>query len=166
MSIVIIGFMGAGKTTVARELATKTQLEMVDTDDLLAQQFTQPTGQLLTQVGEPKFRELEFQTFQQALVDKQPIIATGGGIIESQASLELLQTLPSVYWLQVDYDVCWQRIANDQSRPIVAQSSYDELHARFERRQVLYQRAASYQLTASRATPSALATEIWTTETH
>ncbi|WP_125604492.1 shikimate kinase [Lapidilactobacillus bayanensis] len=161
MSIILIGFMGAGKTTVAQTLATDYQLGMADTDDLLSQRFHCPTGQLLTTLGEARFRQLEYQALQEVISQKISVIATGGGIIESAASLALLQATPNVFWLAVDFMTCWQRIAGDLSRPIAAQTNQKALTMRFKRRQIAYRVASNIIIEATQKSPQQLAAEIY-----
>lgn len=161
MRIILIGFMGAGKTTVAQELATQYQLTMADTDHLLSQRFQQPAGQLLTTVGESEFRRLEFQVLQDVLQKQTQVIATGGGIIESIQSLDLLSATPNVFWLDVDFATCWQRIAGDTSRPIATQTDQATLAERFDRRRVSYLKASNTVIQATQKSPDQLAREIY-----
>ncbi|MGK4178585.1 shikimate kinase [Lapidilactobacillus dextrinicus] len=165
MSIILIGFMGAGKTTIAKTLATQYQLPMVDTDQLLSHQYQQPTGELFTAIGEAKFREVEFQALKIALQANTPIIATGGGIIEYQKSWQLLAKQNDVFWLDVDFATCWQRIANDSNRPVAQQNSPAILLARYQNRKRRYQSAANYKITAANQSPLALASQIWALQT-
>lgn len=161
MSIVLIGFMGAGKTTVAQTLAKTYSLDFADTDLQLGRQFAQPAGDLLRRVGEDQFREYEYQVMQQMLADATLIIATGGGIIESPASRVLLQQEKKVIWLNVDYQTCWSRIAGDQTRPLATKLSSSELQERFKVRQKYYRQVADLEISATKKSPQQLAQEIW-----
>lgn len=165
VAIILIGFMGAGKTTLARTLAQQHRLTFIDTDELLGRQFQTTTGNLFNQVGEEKFRRLEFETLRQTLSTDVPIVATGGGIVESSESRRLLQQAATVFWLNVDYSTCYRRIAADTTRPLVTQSTSDALYQRFCQRESIYRQVATHEITATKKSPRQLAEEIWQLKT-
>jgi shikimate kinase len=90
--VVLIGFMGSGKTSVARELAQLLECEIVDTDSEIERQSDQSISQLFQLSGEEAFRQIESDVLREALQrTKQTVVSTGGGIVKSAANRELLQ---------------------------------------------------------------------------
>ena len=123
--IALIGFMGAGKTTVGDEVARRTGRPFVDTDRVIEARHG-PIDELFAQ-GEPEFRRLEAEVVDEALGRAEPsVIALGGGAYEAARSDRALAV-----WLQVDAATAWER-SRDSGRPL----AHDESHFRelFEQR--------------------------------
>ena len=92
-SIVLIGFMGAGKTTVSKELSTALNARSVDMDDILVERIGQPISEYFEEHGEASFREHETKLLKEAL-NEETVIATGGGVIlqkENQKSKTVIE---------------------------------------------------------------------------
>ena len=119
--IVIIGFMGCGKTAVARALAQRLNLPMLDLDEVIAKQHGKTAAQLIREDGEPAFRAIETEVLQQLCESGAPsVIALGGGAWITDANRRLIDTYGCVsVWLDAPFDLCWQRIAaSDEDRPL------------------------------------------------
>ena len=102
-NIVLIGFMGSGKSSIARELSHALGYPMVDTDALIVEQAGKPIRKIFEDEGEDAFRDLE-STILRNLEGSQPtrrIIATGGGVILRPENREILRRLGFVVWLVV-----------------------------------------------------------------
>jgi shikimate kinase len=133
--IVITGFMGAGKTTLARALAPLLGCEALDLDDLVAAREGRTPQQLIDEEGEAAFREAETCALREALEsDAVRVVALGGGAwtLEHNRALVARHDCLTV-WLDAPFDLCWQRIADDsgEDRPLArdrerAQRLYDE----------------------------------------
>ena len=93
---VLIGFMGAGKTTVGRELAELLEMPLIDTDKEIIRRTGQTPGEIFATVGEASFRELEY-TVLQDVIHKGGVIATGGGIVETPGNIQLLSESDGQY---------------------------------------------------------------------
>jgi shikimate kinase/3-dehydroquinate synthase len=111
MAFVLIGFMGAGKSTVARELADALGVAPLDSDELLAVQLGQPVGEAFASIGERAFRERERQLVSELLEHAAPedVIALGGGSVTSAGAGEMLAGHITVL-LDVSPDSAWQRV--------------------------------------------------------
>ena len=119
--IVIIGFMGCGKTAVAHALARRLNLPMVDLDRTIAQQHKRTAAQLIREDGEPAFRSIETKALHQLLErGKQGVIALGGGAWITDVNRKLIDQYRCVsVWLDTPFDLCWQRIeASEEDRPL------------------------------------------------
>jgi len=113
--LALIGFMGAGKTTLGRELARLTARPFVDTDEEIEKRFG-PIGELFER-GEPEFRRIEEQVVAEALAGPTAIIALGGGAILSEATRERLARTSFAVWVRVDEETSWERVGGS-GRPL------------------------------------------------
>ena len=113
--LALIGFMGAGKSTLGRELARLTGRSFVDTDEEIEKRFG-PIGELIER-GEPEFRRIEEQVVAEALAGPTGVIALGGGAVLSQTTRERLSRTAFVAWVRVDVDTAWQRVSGS-GRPL------------------------------------------------
>ena len=113
--LALIGFMGAGKTSLGRELARLTARPFVDTDEVIEQRHG-PIGELFER-GEPEFRWLEEQVVAEALAGPTAVIALGGGAVLSEATRERLADTSFVAYVRVDVDKAWERVQGS-GRPL------------------------------------------------
>lgn len=135
-SLVLTGFMGAGKTTAARILADTLGVEAVDTDVLLEARFGQPVARVFEQEGEAAFRAAEEQVVEEVLhrLDPPAVVALGGGAVESER-VQAALAAHLVVLLEVDAPTAWARAAGD--RPLARDRA--AFKARLERRAPLYE---------------------------
>jgi 3-dehydroquinate synthetase len=113
--LALIGFMGAGKTTLGRELARLTHRPFVDTDEEIEKRFG-PIRELFER-GEPEFRRIEEQVVAEALAGPTAVIALGGGAVLSDATRKRLRRTAFVAWVTIDVDTAWSRV-RDSGRPL------------------------------------------------
>lgn len=145
--IIIIGFMGTGKTTVGNALAQRLQLDFIDMDDAIVENTRQDIPDIFAQHGEAYFREVECETLARLLDEQRHgVISCGGGIITHPGSYELLKQQPHVIWLDTDLDIIAERLKNDLTRPNAANKSKAELVALFEKRLDLYRGAGKHRV--------------------
>lgn len=154
MAKVLIGFMGAGKSTVARLLSK----DYIDMDSYLEKTLGMPVAQFFAQEGEARFREKESSVLQ-TLLHKDTWLATGGGVVESPHNRDLLRRADCVIYLEAGFDTLYQRLCADRlnQRPMFQQLSKDDLQDLFEKRQVWYQELAHLTLATDSQTPDAIA---------
>lgn len=115
--IALIGFMGSGKTSVAKLLSEHTGIKSVDTDDLVVQTTKQTVSEIINKRGENEFRAIEAKVLSDLIEHEKCIIATGGGIIESAVSRGVLKNCFCV-WLKVDAKTSAKRIEDFSTRPM------------------------------------------------
>ena len=118
-NIVLIGPMGAGKSSVARELSRLGQRRWVDTDRLVVQDFGRPITEIFSTRGEEGFRSLETAALRSLTGSRRLIVATGGGIVNEPANRALLRALGCVVWLTADEDVLYERVSRNDKRPLL-----------------------------------------------
>lgn len=119
--IVIIGFMGTGKSTVARELGRKLNREAVDLDDLISRHEGRGPNEIIEQDGESRFREIETELLDNVLRGEPArIISTGGGAWTIPANRRLIAECGAItVWLDAPFQLCWQRIeSSGETRPL------------------------------------------------
>lgn len=161
MTVILMGFMGVGKTTTANVLAQEFRLTQLDNDQFLCQREQQTVAELFARYGEVGFRQRELQACRAAICQQPQILALGGGMVESAASRQFLQQQVNVLWLKSDFATCWQRIQHDQGRPLVHQLQQAGLAQRFDRRQAWYQAVATDVIEIAQQTPHDLARQIY-----
>ena len=114
--IVITGFMGAGKTTVARELARVLACDAVDLDDFINAREGRTPRQLIDEEGEAAFREVETRSLGDVLADARAcVIALGGGAWTIERNRRLIAGHGCLtVWLDAPFDLCWLRVVGDK----------------------------------------------------
>ena len=137
--IVIVGFMGCGKTTVAKALAACLECGMLDLDAIISAQENMGIPELITERGESAFRDAETSALQVVLDRLQPrIIALGGGAWTLERNRDLIKEHECVtVFLDAPFDLCWQRITDHPvPRPLAldepsAENLYRERHPQY-----------------------------------
>src|SRR4051812_2585121 len=118
--IIITGFMGAGKTTVAAALAREISCVMLDLDDVIKERSGRTPQEIIDEDGKKRFREIESEALGAALEAKQArIIALGGGTWTIESNRALINKHHALtVWLDAPFELCWERIIKeDISRP-------------------------------------------------
>jgi len=160
-SIILIGFMGTGKTEVGRLLANRLSLDFVDLDDLIAERAGLSVPAIFDTSGEPRFRALETEAIRSLATRSPFVLATGGGAMLNPENADLLRLYGMVVLLRASPAVILQRVAQGERRPML-EDAPDPL-ARVK--QLLNERKpayslADYSLDTSRISPEAAANSI------
>jgi len=157
MAKVLLGFMGAGKSTIARGLDS----DFVDMDALLEDRLGMPIALFFEEKGEAAFRQLEEEVLVDLLKTDQ-VISTGGGIVISPRNRALLKQNPDNIYLKADFETLYQRIAADKDnrRPLFLNNSKEELREIFQERQARYEEVASRVLDVTKLSPEEIIEEL------
>jgi shikimate kinase len=153
--IVIVGFMGAGKTTVGHLLAGKLGLPFLDTDLVIEQRTGRPVRDIFATDGEPAFRALECGVTAELLEGQDAVLALGGGGVEHPATRQALRASHVVY-LQVGYEESMLRVADD-SRPLLRAPDPGAI---FRRRLASYEAVATQIVATDGRRPEAICLDI------
>ena len=154
--IVLVGFMGAGKTTVGTLLAARLGLPFTDSDQVIEQRAGRPVRQIFAEDGEPAFRALEHQVIAELLDGPPIVLALGGGAPEHPQTRNKLANAQVVY-LHVSYAQALQRVGGDQGRPLLARP---DLAGLYERRLGVYAGVATMTVPTDGRDPLAIAEDI------
>ena len=142
--IILIGFMGSGKSTVGKELAKQLNLPFIDSDEVIEKQQGKSIIQIFDEAGESTFRKME-QDFISGLQNLEAaVIAVGGGMPCFEDNIDKLRENGTVFYLNTSLMTLTQRLMNErENRPLLANLSQNELSAHvFER---LTKRTAFYR---------------------
>lgn len=118
VNLYLIGMMGAGKSTVGKQLAERLNYHFFDTDQLIEQLAGQPVSAIFAEAGEAEFRRLETQVLAELSSYRNLAIATGGGIVLEQMNWSYLQH-GVVVWLDAPLTLLWSRLQSDSTRPLL-----------------------------------------------
>ena len=151
MPKILLGFMGAGKTTIGRLLDPA----FTDMDALLVRRLEMPISDYFTRYGEESFRLQESLLLQELLDGQSSVIATGGGIVLKPENRELLKKNSCNIYLRIDFDHLYQRLATDpvNKRPLFLDKNQEEFHTLYEQRLPLYEEVATHVIDVTDKTP-------------
>ncbi len=145
-NLILIGYMGSGRSTIGKQLAKKYQYDFLDTDEWIEHENGMTIKELFASKGENYFRNLETQ----ALISFQnqighTILSTGGGMALSATNARLLRNLGIVIFLKVSKEVVIQRLQGDTTRPLLQGEDFEKnIEQMLEQRDPLYASAANY----------------------
>jgi len=152
--IILIGFMGTGKSSVAAALSQLLQLQSLDVDKEIVSVESRSIPDIFSQDGEEAFRSIETKVLRQLLQSPQPaIIATGGGAVLKQENRELMLKHGLVVHLSASADVIIARVSQDQGRPLLQGDVSERVHALLNTRAHAYDFAPVTIDTSHRSIP-------------
>ena len=155
MTVVLVGFMGAGKTTVGRILAERLALPFVDSDVLIEQRQGRRIKDIFEAEGEEFFRELEHRTVT-GLLQQDAVVALGGGALGDKRTREALRKARVVY-LRVSYDEALGRVGRDEFRPILQRP---DLAAVYQARAAMYEHTSAVTVDTDGRPPDEVARRV------
>lgn len=126
-NLILIGPMGAGKTSIGRRLAERFGLNFVDVDQVIVEQVGTSIASIFEHSGVAVFREHERQTLAQLLAGDGQLISTGGGAVLDAGNRQLISQRGFVVYLAVGVDAQLKRLLQDRSRPLLQTSDRAEL---------------------------------------
>jgi len=146
ISPVLVGLMGSGKSSIGRRLAVQLELPLIDLDDEIVAQAGRSIPDIFEQHGEAAFRQMETAALR-AVINKQAVIATGGGVVMSEINRQILTAHPPVIWLKASPEFLAGRIDGDGNRPLIAAGdTLKKLQALASIRYPLYEQCADFIL--------------------
>ncbi|MDO5539280.1 MAG: shikimate kinase [Eubacteriales bacterium] len=161
-NIILIGFMGAGKSTIGRKLARDGRFVFVDTDDKIEEEQQEKISHIFETKGEAYFRDLETQALKDLLSCKmRMVIAVGGGLPMREENRRLLKELGTVIYLKAEIDTLVSRLTGDTSRPKLRGGSLREkIETLMQQREAIYLETADEEIFTDEKEPEKIAKEI------
>ena len=139
-NIILIGFMGSGKSTIGTKLAGELGLDYYDIDAFIEENTKMSIPEIFKRAGESWFRDQEAFALTCLTDATDRVIATGGGIVEREENLETMKKGGIVVYLKASVDKLWTRAGKDPNRPL--STDLATFRKRFDGRKALYEKAA------------------------
>jgi len=117
--LVLVGMMGAGKTTVGRRLASRLGRQFIDSDEEIERAAQMSIPEIFEQRGEGEFRAGEMRVIARLLKEKDIVLATGGGAFVNPDTRALVKAEAVSVWLKADLDVLFERVSRRSNRPLL-----------------------------------------------
>jgi len=162
MNLVLIGYRGTGKSTVARLLATRLGMEVVSLDAEIVRQAGRPIPQIVAEHGWPHFRDLEAEITERCSGRDHLIIDAGGGVVLRPENVACLRRKGMLFWLRAAVPSIVARIAGGTERPALTagKSFTEEVEDVLRERTPLYAAAAHHQIDTDTRSPEQVAAEV------
>jgi len=146
-NIVLIGFMGSGKTSIGRLVAQRLGFQFIDTDAKIVERTGLQIPQIFEKHGEAWFREQETATLRSLSILNRTVISTGGGVVVREENHAVLRELGFVVWLTASEDVIFERVSRNKKRPLLqTPDPRQTVHEMLEARRHLYEAVAQFTL--------------------
>ncbi len=141
-SIILVGFMGAGKSTIGRALRHLTGWPLIDLDELIVQQQGVSIPEIFAEQGEAAFRRYETEALRSLSPLSPIILATGGGIVSCPENWQLMRSLGRIIYLRAEWETLRDRLAGSSGRPLAtADRGEADIQRLWLQRLPLYQQA-------------------------
>jgi len=151
-NIILIGFMGTGKTVTGRALAKRTGMDLVDMDSIIKERAGKPISEIFATEGEPAFRKMERALANELSQREGLVISTGGGVVLDPDNITDFRTNGFVVCLTASRETIFKRVENDTTRPLLSGDKKEQISGILETRQPLYD-AVEHQIDGDRLDP-------------
>ncbi len=158
-NIVLVGFMGTGKTTVGQLLSEKTGMPLLDMDTLIEKRAGKSINEIFAEEGEPHFRKLERTLVQELSANNGHVISTGGGIVLNPDNITDFEKSGLVVCLLASSEIILDRVRHDTTRPLLAGDKEAKIIELLESRKPLYE-AIGHQIDTNGLSPETIAEQI------
>ena len=162
-NIVLIGFMGCGKSTVGRELHQRLGYRLMDIDQIIEENMGKKISEIFREEGESAFRDFETMQLQEIFkqTDTRHIISSGGGVVIRPGHRALLRRLGYVVWLRASEEVIYERTSRNRDRPLLnAPDAREKISALLAEREPWYRETAHLRVDTAGLESHELATGI------
>ena len=140
-NVVLVGFMGAGKTVCGRLLARRLGRCFVETDDMITAREGRSIPEIFQHHGEARFRELEGEMLERLRLKSGDVIATGGGLPCRDGHMDTLKSIGTVVWLRGDLAALRERAGRAGDRPMLSGRSAEDVERLYRQREPCYAQA-------------------------
>lgn len=159
--IYLVGFMGCGKSTVARELSKELGITYIDTDNQIVEEQNMPVSEIFDTYGEEYFRKLETELLERLSDAKPLIIACGGGMATRDCNIELMKDSGLVVMLSAKPETIYERVRFNRNRPLLnGNMNVEYISSLMEKRLLFYNKAADVVVETDERTPEDIVKKI------
>jgi len=160
-NVILIGFMGVGKTEVGKLLAKKLKMTYVDTDEIIEKEQGRTINDIFERDGEEAFRDMESDLLDRRSGIKGHVIATGGGMILRPDNVKKLKNLGPLVLLWSDAETVYKRVRDSRARPLLnVADPKKRMKEILEFRAPIYRGIADLEVDTSRLSPKASCNKI------
>ena len=151
VNLYLVGFMGTGKTTVARAVGQKLGFQVIDSDHEIERLKAKTIPEIFAEEGEPVFRVLEREFIERGHAASRTVVACGGGLVVQPNMLELLKSKGVVMCLHASLETILARTARHRNRPLLAVENPEErIRTLYAAREPIYKQSGTVILTDAR----------------
>lgn len=118
-NIILIGFMGCGKSSIGRRLAARLGHAFLDSDELIVSNAGKSISEIFAQEGEERFRDRESEEIRKLMGTPGIVLATGGGAVLRKENQESLRAIGTIIWLHSDPEILFERATRSRKRPLL-----------------------------------------------
>lgn len=143
-NIILIGFMGCGKSSVGIRLSYALKRTVIDTDKLIEKKQNMTISEIFAEYGEAVFRQMETECLRELIkAEDNRIISTGGGLPVREENHALLKELGRVYYLKVTSEAVYERLKGDNTRPLLrGENPKEKIKELLSQREAFYEKCA------------------------
>lgn len=142
-NIVLIGYMGTGKSTIAESIRRRTKMQMIDMDREIVKREGREIAEIFATEGEDYFRDLETNLLKELQERDNLIVSCGGGIVVREGNIEEMKKVGTVVLLTVSPETIYRRVKNNEKRPLLSgKMNLEYIKEMMESRKEKYERAA------------------------
>lgn len=146
-NIFLIGFMGCGKSTIARMLSEKCGVTQVEMDEIIVQEQDMPITEIFEKYGEEHFRDIETDLIRRLQTSDGVVVSCGGGAVLREENRKMMKESGVIVWLTAKPETILERVKHSTNRPILnGHMNVEYIAELMEKRRECYQEAADYQL--------------------
>ena len=162
MNLILIGYRGTGKSTVAQLLASHLKREVLSTDAMIIKKVQMPIPEIVEKAGWDHFRDLESTVCQDLRESDNLIVDTGGGVINRSTNIEILKPTGLIFWLTATVDTISHRIVDDTQRPSLTtgKTFIGEIEEVLKERTAKYEAAADFVMETDTYSADEIANQI------
>lgn len=162
MNLILIGYRGTGKSTVAKILSERFQARLISTDEVIITKTGMSVPEIVESKGWDYFRELESGVIKEISNEDDCIIDAGGGVVLKNENIKNLKKNSKIVLLKTEPKIIAERIKDDTQRPSLTEekSFIDEINEVLKERKPLYEKAADFSVDTSNLTPEEVALKI------
>lgn len=143
----LIGFMGAGKSTIAAELVKRTGKKLVEMDSQIVEEQGMTINEIFAQYGEQKFRDIESNLVKRIANEGNTIVSCGGGVVVREENTKVMKSSGKIIFLTATPETIYERVKDGNDRPILnGHMNVEYIAELMEKRRALYEAAADVKV--------------------